>query len=450
MSKKTQYSCNKCDAIFPAWSGKCTVCGSWGSIDEVEVEKKIANRATSSSANPAQRLTDIGVEKEARLISGISELDRVIGGGLVADSLSILTATPGAGKSTLLLELSKAFGDKDLKVLYASGEESESQIKARASRIMDAIPSNIWLISTNSMDQVLAEARRLKVDFLVVDSIQTMTLAEHASRPGSPVQTVECTASLMDLAKNPTCPVAVMMVGHMTKQNEMAGLRTLEHMVDTVLILSAEEGEDLRILSSTKNRFGRTGEIGIFKMEEAGIKEVTNPSEEFITNRDQDVIGSCVCMLKEGSRHIAVEVESLISRSFQAYPLRISQSISKDRLNTLIAILEERAGVILYEHNVILKTTGGLSLNKTSSDLAILMSIASSAKGVAIDRKAAYLGEVGLTGEVKPVKNLGQKIRELERMGYKKVYHGGESYQKIGQKIQSLGVGHIGDLIRDL
>lgn len=421
MKKKTRYECSSCGHIVPGWIGKCPVCDEWGTIEEVEIVE--SKHSTRKNINvKASRLSEVNINTSSKYISGIEEFNRVIGGGLVKDSVSILTAKPGSGKSTLLLELSNDFAGSGLKVLYISGEESESQIKSRANRIMDEIPANIWLLSTNSLDKAVQIIEKIDPDIIFIDSIQTFTLDEFNSKQGSPVQTVECTGKLIEIAKNPNNPRAVIMVGHMTKADEMAGLRTLEHMVDTVIILESDFSDDLRLLYTSKNRFGRTGEIGLFKMQENGIKQVENPSEEFITKRDSDIAGSAIAVAKEGSRYIAVEIESLVSSSFQPYPIRIADSLNKDRLNTIIAILEQRAGIKLYDKNVIIKTTGGLSLKKQDSDLAILMSIASSVTNKPIDNRTAFIAEVGLTGELKPVKQLEQRIMELERLGYNKAY----------------------------
>lgn len=421
MKKKTRYECSSCGHIAPGWIGKCPVCNEWGTIEEVEIIETKHKKRASSTVN-ASRLSEVSINTSSKHFSGIDEFNRVIGGGLVKDSVSILTAKPGSGKSTLLLELSNDFASRGLKVLYISGEESESQIKSRAIRIMEEIPSNIWLLSTNSLDRAIEIIEKIDPDIIFIDSIQTFTLDEFNSKQGSPVQTVECTGKLIEIAKNPKNPRAVIMVGHMTKADEIAGLRTLEHMVDTVIILESDFSDDLRLLYTSKNRFGRTGEMGLFKMQENGIKQVENPSEEFITKRDSDIAGSAIAVTKEGSRYIAVEIESLVSASFQPYPIRIADSLNKDRLNTIIAILEQRAGIKLYDKNVIIKTTGGLSLKKQDSDLAILMSIASSVTNKPVDNRTAFVAEVGLTGELKPVQQLEQRIMELERLGYKKAY----------------------------
>lgn len=419
--ERQQYECAECGYLSPKWEGRCSRCGNWNTFVAVESAPS-KRRKNFSRENRAERLADVTITASERLEISIGEFNRVIGGGFVKDSVTILTARPGAGKSTLLLELAKDFADGGISSLYLSGEESESQIKARAERIMTEIPKNIWILSTNSLDDGLAAVEELKPEIVFLDSIQTFELEAFEQRQGSPTQTVECVNALVETAKSGDRPIAVMMVGHVTKSDEMAGLRTLEHLVDTVLYLEGEADEELRVLMSTKNRFGPTGEIGLFRMDETGIKEIVDPSEHFVTKRREPAPGSAVAMVKEGSRLIAVEVESLVSASSTPYPVRIGDSLRKDQLNTLLSILEERAGIPLHDKNVILKTTGGLRLAEQSVNLAIIMSVVSSILRKGIDERTVFIAEVGLTGELKSVSRINQRIRELDRIGYKKVY----------------------------
>lgn len=427
MKKKTIYKCKECGYESITWAGKCPNCNAWGSLkEEAVVEAKKGNAVSKDSVNykKAKKLKDIKLDSSKRILMNINELNRVLGGGLVRDSVTILTARPGAGKSTLLLEMADDLSSLGIKVLYISGEESESQIKARAMRTMKKIPDNIWIVSTTSMDMALENISDINPDIIFLDSIQTFTLSEYTSRAGSPVQTIECANKLVDIAKNIENPKAVVMVGHMTKADEMAGLRTLEHLVDTVLYLEGEIDESLRVLMSTKNRFGRTGEIGLFNMDEDGIKEITDISGYFVTEREIAVPGSALSMIKEGSRMMVVEIESLVSKSFTPYPTRIGDTLRKDQLNTLISILEERGNMNLFDKNVILKTTGGLKLSEQSVNLAIIMSIVSAIKKIGIDSRTVFIAEVGLTGELKRVPQLENRLMELSRLGYKEVYTG--------------------------
>jgi DNA repair protein RadA/Sms len=420
---KKVYECKSCGHTQAVWAGKCPSCGKWGTMIEKEVReggaKKIPQIDEDKKAKP---LKQVSINESFRIKSSYEEFDRAVGGGLVKDSVTILTARPGAGKSTLLLQLSESYAKNGYKVLYISGEESESQIKARADRIMEEVVDNIRILSTNSMDLALREIEAKDADIVFLDSIQTFSLAEFDNKAGSPTQTVECANKCVEVAKNRDRKRAFIMVGHMTKQGEMAGLRTLEHMVDTVLLLDGKSEEDLRILTSTKNRFGRTGEIGLFSMQEEGLIEIKNPSEYFITERSEKIEGSAISVMKEGSRLLEVEIESLVSKSFLPYPQRIGDSLRKDELNTLISILQERAGFNLFDSNVIIKTTGGLRLKEPSVNLAIIMSIASSFLKKAIDEKTVFIAEVGLTGELKKVPQIKQRVKEIERLGYKECF----------------------------
>ncbi|MFM1540650.1 DNA repair protein RadA [Helcococcus ovis] len=424
MKLKTVFKCTNCGEEQIAWTGKCPSCGAWDSLVEEVVEKKSKSQSLSSKKiyKKSNRLNSIKVDSSERFLTNINEFDRTIGGGIVKDSISILTAKPGAGKSTLLLEIAKNLALHGHKILYISGEESESQIKNRALRIMDVIPEDIFIISTNSMDIALHEIEVLNPDVIFLDSIQTLGLEQYSQRPGTPTQTIECANELVNICKSTEKPKAAIMIGHMTKSGEMAGLMTLEHLVDTVLILESESDSQLRVLRTTKNRFGYTGEIGLFNMEEGGLKEVQNPSEYFITPRKHPVEGSAISVIKEGSRIITVEVESLVSHSFTPYPIRIGDSLRKDQLNTLISILEQRSGINLYDKNVILKTTGGLKLSEQSVNLAIIMSIVSSLKNKGIDNSTVFIAEVGLTGELKRVPEIEKRLLELDRLGFKKAY----------------------------
>lgn len=447
---KKAYECTNCGHSQPLWAGKCPECGKWGTLTEVTVKEAKGKTSEIIDDKSAKKLNAIEINESQRLKSDYEEFDRAVGGGLVRDSVTILTARPGAGKSTLLLQLSKSYADLGLKVLYVSGEESESQIKSRADRIMESLPENVWILSTNSMDSAANEIKNIDADIVFLDSIQTFTLAAFDNKAGSPTQTIEVANKAVEIAKDEFKKRAIIMIGHMTKANEMAGLRTLEHLVDTVLILDGESDEDLRVLTSTKNRFGRTGEIGLFSMDEDGLVEISNPSEYFITTRENAIEGSAISVTKEGSRLLEVEIESLVSKSFLPYPQRIGDSLRKDDLNTLISILQERAGLNLFDYNVIIKTTGGLKLSEPSVNLAIMMSIASSLLKKAINDKTVFIAEVGLTGELKKVPQIKQRIKELERLGYKKCYIARNSVSESDFKsIKVMQMSNIKEVITD-
>mgnify|MGYP000527480003 FL=1 len=423
MKKKTVYRCSNCGYETIKWAGYCQQCGVWNSMEEVEIEASKKQPIRREKEPAPIRLSEIDGNMNQRIVIGIEEFNRVLGGGIVKDSVTILTARPGAGKSTLLLQISNDVAKRGYRVLYASGEESESQIRNRAYRILKDIPDNIWILSDMSMNNVLKSVDEINPDLIIIDSIQTFILEEFDSRPGSPTQTIQCANALVDVAKNRSRPRAVIMVGHMTKSDEMAGLRTLEHLVDTVIYLEGESDEPLRTLISTKNRFGRTGEIGLFSMEEEGLIPIDNPSEFFTTKRENGEVvpGTALSVMKEGSRQLIVEIESLVSQSYTPYPSRIGECLRKDQLNTLISILEQRGGVNLYDKNVVIKVTGGLRLREQSANLAVIMSIASSVFNKGIPSDVAFIADVGLTGELKKVPSMDTRIRELDRMGFRRV-----------------------------
>lgn len=440
MSKvRTTYTCRECGAAHSAWEGRCRSCGAWDSLDETVTRKPGAAggpRTAPAPTVPPKKLKHTSAEESERVLSSITGWDTVLGGGLVKDSVTILTARPGAGKSTLLLQLAQEYAAAGHKVLYATGEESGSQIRARADRLFPSIHENIWLLPTSNLEEVEAQAAAIRADILMIDSIQTFRLPEHPQRAGTPVQTVACTERIMDLCKNPEQKRAALLVGHMTKADEMAGLRTLEHMVDTVLLLEGDPSEELRMLRSTKNRFGATGEMGLFEMKQHGLMEVKDPSLYFTTQRaDAGVVGSAKTILREGTRMLVMEIESLVSKSYLPYPMRISENMPRDRLNTLLSILEERAQVSLGDKNVIVKTTGNIRLQEPAADLAVLMSVASSVLQRPIPADTAFVAEVGLTGELKRVSHAAQRVKELKRLGYRTVItaKGGEKTEGITQ-----------------
>lgn len=420
MKTKTKFVCSTCFSEFLGWQAKCTNCGNFGTIEEVEVSNTKSNAKQEKTT--FQKLKNVDTNEDKRFITSIKEFNRVLGGGIVKDSVNILTARPGCGKSTLLLQLAIDFALNSISTIYISAEESTSQIKQRADRITKNIPDDLYIHSTTIMNDAIDSIEKTKAQVVILDSIQTVTLKEISSRAASPTQTVECISELVRLAKDPKKKRAVFIVCHMTKQEEMAGLRTLEHMVDSVLLLEGESDDSLRTLTSTKNRFGRTGEIGLFRMEENGLLEIKDPCEFFVTKRDKDICASALSVVKEGSRMLVVEIESLVSKAFTNYPIRIGDSLKKDQLNTLISILEQRVGFNFYDKNVILKVTGGLSITEQAVNLAVIISVVSSLLNKKVPRDAAFISEVGLTGELKKVKNLKDRLLELDRLGYKKAY----------------------------
>ena len=433
---KSVYVCQECGYETPKWLGKCPDCNNWNTFEEEVVQAKSSNKISTAARAPkkvAKKLTEVTSSKSDRIVTGINEFDRVMGGGIVRDSITIITARPGAGKSTLLLQVADSIAKKGHKVIYASGEESDSQIKNRADRILDKIDENIWVVQETTLENVVGSIEEIDPDLVIIDSIQTFTMEAYLpARAGSPTQTMECANELLRVAKNDKRPRAVIIVGQMTKADELAGLRALEHLVDTVLIIEADSDEELRGLVSSKNRFGSTGETGFFQMSEKGMISIDNPSEFFMTKRDEGelVSGSTLTVIKEGSRAIITEVESLVSKTFTPYPTRIGETLGKDKLNTLISILEQRGGINLYDKNVIIKTTGGMRIREQGINLAVIMSIVSSVKQKGIEGNIAFIADVGLTGELKKVPSLEGRVKELARMGFRRVYVAKDSFSK--------------------
>jgi DNA repair protein RadA/Sms len=457
MKTKVMYTCTECGTPHARWQGFCNNCQARGTLEEQQGTGgiKAGNRQTiKKNAISTKRLADTQAQNSDRIVTSFGEFNRVMGGGIVKDSLSIITAQPGAGKSTLLLQIAQDVAKQGMRVLYASGEESESQIRRRADRVLAAIDDGVYVYADNSMNNVLGAVDDVDPDVIIIDSIQTFVLDEFPARPGTPTQTMECANALLRLAKDAARPRAVILVGQMTKENELAGIRALEHLVDTVLVLDGEDGEELKQLAATKNRYGSTGEMGFFTMTEQGLVPIDNPSEYFMTLREagEEVYGSALTVVKEGTRPIILEIESLVSPTYTPYPTRIGESLKKDQLNTLISIIEQRAGVELYTKNVIIKTTGGFRLKENSSNLAVIMSILSSAKKKAIPSDSVFIADIGLTGELKKVPTLEARIRELERMGFKKVYVAKEALRASVKfsNIQVIARNTLADVVRDV
>lgn len=435
MKKRTAYICDECGYQTSGYLGKCPECNAWGSIKEVLMQEKKATKNKSIiKGKSTLRLQDVKSSNSDRIITSINEFNRVMGGGIVKDSITLLSAKPGAGKSTLLLQVANDLANIGLKVLYASGEESESQIKNRADRITHKVNSNVWVLSDNSLDNVLSNIEEIDPDIIIIDSIQTFTLYEFSnSRAGSPTQTMECANALVNIAKDTERPRVVILVGQMTKEDEIAGVRALEHLVDTVLIIEGESGEELRTLLTTKNRYGSTGEMGFFYITDKGMVSIDNPSEYFMTAREQnsDVPGSSITVVREGTRPVILEIESLVSHSFTPYPSRIGECMKREQLNTLVSIIEQRGDIKLYDKNVVIKTTGGMKLKEQASNLAVLMSIISSVKGIGIPSDTVFIADVGLTGELKRVPSLEARLKELDRMGFENAYVAPDSVKSI-------------------
>ena len=422
--KTTQvFQCKKCGKKFGRWVGRCDSCGEWNSVEEIEVKQQ--TQASLGPVKQSVKLNTVLKRTDSRIDTCNAEINRMFGGGIVKDSVSIISAPPGAGKSTFATNLCGILCDLGYKVLYASGEESETQIKARADRILGSnISDNFYIISDpqKRLESVINAVNEMDPDFIVVDSIQTFTIDRCLpSRSGSPTQVVECANEIVTICKDKTRPRASLIIGQMVKNDELAGPRQLEHLVDAVYYLDGDPYEDFRICTSSKNRFGEL-ETVFFSMSN-GMSPIDNPSEFLITQRSdgRSAIGSAITIIKEGSMPVAVEIESLISKSFTPYPSRIGDGLRRDQMNIIVSILEERCGMNFYDKNVIIKVMGNIKLMEPSTSLALAMSIISSFKKKPLYDGFVFVGDIGLTGELKKVQSLESKIKEAERMGFKSI-----------------------------
>lgn len=409
---KSIFFCGECGYESGKWLGKCPACGSWNTMVE---EKRLTPSAGAAYA-PARAipLSEVSAAATGRVSSGIGELDRVLGGGIVPGGVALLGGDPGIGKSTLLMQTAARLGAQG-RVLYVTGEESAAQLKLRARRL--SVSEDMLILAENDLSTVEAEAERLKPAFLIIDSIQTMYSPEAAGAIGSVSQVREATALLTRLAKR--SGAAVFIVGHVTKDGAIAGPRILEHMVDTVLYFEGDRQDSLRLLRSVKNRFGSTDEIGVFEMRSTGMSEITDPSTLFITGAE--LPGCAVTCAMEGTRPMLVEVQALLSTSAFSNPRRMSAGIDNNRLALLLAVLEKKAGLRLYDKDVYINVVGGIRLEERAGDLAVALCIAGAAGDVAIPRGAAAFGELSLTGEVRPVNRLDKRIQECARLGFTRI-----------------------------
>jgi len=416
---KTIYTCQNCGAQSPKWLGRCPSCGGWNTYVEEVVEKKKSTSKVSVQLSGNQPLTleNIKAEKNQRFPAGINEFDRVLGGGIVPGSIVLLGGEPGIGKSTLVLQM--ALGLPDKKILYISGEESLQQIKLRATRL-EMKQNNCLFLSETSLEHVIAQTEQTMPDLLVVDSIQTVSTEVIESSPGSVSQVRECTSAILKFAKKND--VAVILIGHINKEGSLAGPKVLEHMVDTVLQFEGDTNYMYRILRANKNRYGSTNELGIFEMRGNGLQEVLNPSEQLISKVSDDVSGTAIAATIEGIRPFLIEIQSLVSTAAYGTPQRSSTGFDLRRLNMLLAVLEKRAGFKLLAKDVFLNIAGGLKINDPATDLAVICSILSSNIDVAVDHKTCFTGEVGLTGEIRGVNRIEQRIAEAAKLGFNKIF----------------------------
>ena len=417
--KKTVYVCQECGYKSTKWLGRCPNCGAWNSMVEEVVDAKRGNLKTSPANVEISPISEISLKDRERVKTEVKELDRVLGGGIVQGSLILIGGEPGIGKSTLTLAFCGTLAKKRLKVLYISGEESLIQIKMRAERLdMGDIP-NLYLASETEIGMAIGSINELKPDIVVIDSIQTMYDEEIESAPGSVSQVRMCTNQLMHISKNQS--VSIILIGHITKSGIIAGPRTLEHMVDTVLYLEGDRQHYFRILRSVKNRFGSTNEIGIFEMGEQGMKPVDNPSKFLIEGREEKTPGSVIVPSIEGSRAFLIEVQSLLSPSRFGIPQRVSTGIDYRRISMLVAVVEKRLKITIGAYDIFTNIAGGIKVNDPGVDMGAVSAMLSSFFNKYIEPTTAVVGEVGLSGEVRTVSMIQKRVKEVERMGFKKI-----------------------------
>jgi DNA repair protein RadA/Sms len=417
---KTSYTCRECGASFPKWSGQCPDCGVWNALEEGVVQTgaggpKGRGNWTGTASADVVRLSEVAAEDSLRrLSSGLSELDRVLGGGLVPGSVVLLGGDPGIGKSTLLLQAQASLSGNHSS-LFVTGEESAGQVAMRARRLgLD--PAGLECLTETSLEVVLATAASRKPAFMVVDSIQTLWTEALQSAPGAVAQVRECAARLVQFAKKTGC--AVVLVGHVTKEGALAGPRVLEHMVDAVLYFESDSGSRFRLVRAVKNRFGAANELGVFAMTDKGLKAIGNPSAIFLSGQEEPAPGSCVLVTREGTRPLMVEVQALVAPSTLSNPRRVAVGIDPNRLALLLAVMNRHAGVAIGDQDVFINVAGGIRVNETASDLAIALALKSSLREKPLPKGLVAFGEVGLSGELRPVYNGEERLREAAGQGF--------------------------------
>lgn len=444
--KKTVFFCQNCGHEESKWLGQCPACKEWNTFVE---EKVTVSRGSTSAASEAGKeraskvvtLSSVSVEEDERIRTGIAELDRVLGGGIVQGSLVLVGGDPGIGKSTLLLQVCQRLSDGGKNVLYISGEESGKQIKLRANR-MGTFSEHLYLLCETNLELIRQTIEQQKPDMVVIDSIQTMYNEEVSSAPGSVSQVRESTNILMQLAKGMN--ISIFIVGHVTKEGTVAGPRVLEHMVDTVLYFEGDRHASYRILRGVKNRFGSTNEIGVFEMRKEGLVEVENPSEFMLSGRPEHASGSVVACAMEGTRPILMEIQALVCRSNFGMPRRTAAGLDYNRVNLLMAVLEKRAGLPLSNYDAYVNIVGGIRMNEPAADLGIVMAIASSYKNRPVPEDAIVFGEVGLSGEVRAVTMPEQRVAEARKLGFKTCIIPEVSLKTLGTSDEKLGIRVVG------
>lgn len=445
---KTTYRCQQCGAQFPKWSGQCGDCGAWNALVEEQSIKITAktSRFTGYAAAAQTQVTplaNVEFEKEDRFPTGLGELDHVLGGGLVPGSVILIGGDPGVGKSTLLLQ-SMCHLSEQFNALYVTGEESLQQVAMRATRLQ--LPKdNLKLLTETSVENIIAHAEKLKPQVMVVDSIQTIFTELLSSAPGGVSQVRESAAQLVRYAKQ--SGTALFLVGHVTKEGALAGPRVLEHMVDTVLYFEGERGGRYRIVRAVKNRFGAVNELGVFAMTDKGLRQVSNPSAIFLSRYDEPVAGSSVMVTWEGSRPLLVEVQALVDESHLGNPRRVTVGLEQNRLAMLLAVLHRHGGVATYDQDVFVNVVGGVRVSETAADLSVLVSILSSLRNRALPMDLIVFGEVGLSGEIRPVQSGQERLKEAAKHGFKRAIVPAANMPKSSRDIDVIGVKHMSEAL---
>lgn len=442
---KIQYVCSSCGAKAPQMIGRCPVCGEWGTYEE-EVSVDSTKKGVVTRGSMPQRIQDVQAQEEMRIDMQSSELNRVLGGGLVPGSLVLLGGEPGIGKSTLALQVLMKMGGK--KTLYASGEESAKQLKLRAERLAGS-PDNLYIMAETSLECILDNVTELQPEVVVVDSIQTIGTEMIEASIGSLSQVRECAARILQYAKEKNVPFII--VGHINKEGSLAGPKVLEHIVDTVLQFEGDQHYVYRILRAQKNRFGSTSELGIFEMQQDGLREVSNPSELLLSNNRDGLSGIAIAAAVEGVRPLLIEVQALVASAAYGTPQRSSTGFDARRLNMLLAVLEKRVGFKLLQKDVFVNIAGGIRVNDPAIDLAVLAAVLSSNMDIALDEQTCITGEVGLAGEIRPVNRIDQRIREAEKLGFKTIIvPKGQKYNTQDLKIKVVEISRVVDAFKFL
>ena len=445
-STKKIYSCNNCGAKYPKWMGQCGQCGEWNTVDEEIIQsKKKSEPNIILNKSKLKEIKEIDAETTERIKIGDNELNRVLGGGIVPGSVILISGEPGIGKSTLILQISISIKRK---VLYISGEESQQQIKLRANRISKN-QNECYILTETNLELILKSIEALMPDLIVIDSIQTIQTDGIENIQGSTPQIKECTSTLIKVAKQTGIPIIV--IGHITKDGNIAGPKVLEHMVDVVLNFEGDKNNLYRILRSKKNRFGSTSEIGIYEMLNTGLNIVKNPSELFTSNRENQLSGNCIGITLDGNRSIMIEIQALVSSAVYGTPQRISNGFNSKRLNMLLAVLEKKAGFKIGVKDIFINITGGIKIDDPALDLAVIFSILSSNTNLSIKNGLCFCAEVGLSGELRNVKNIDIRISEAERLGYNKIIISSNSKtQNKTNQIDILKFSKLSDVVKEV